>query len=158
MIPPAPINLKNKKAWCQVPRDLSLYLIEDYPKCESLFRPQQYIDGMALHPDCSFLFVHSDRYFFIIHVALDDKGFFYYGYELDEPDHGGGCYPSPKWRDHKKARTLRKCLLNALNHIKQMSFYHGHPPYPLYVRAATEALPKLYKQRPRQMSIFDIID
>ena len=138
--------------------DLPVIAIEDYAKVDQLIKPQEQNDQKVLHPDCAFVFAQSDTYFFTINVAKDIKGFYYFGYDLYETDSRGSCYPSSRWKDHKKSSTLRGCLINALNYIKESSKYHGQPPYPLYVRTATKALSKVKTSEVVQLSLFDCID
>ena len=150
-----PLNRNGKKSWQYWPDGMTIYAIKDFMEVEHLFHPQIQEEGRALHPDCSFLFAKSDNCFFVIHVAMDIDGFYHYGYTLDEPERGGGCFPSKHWKDHKKAATLKSCLLNALNMIKGMSMYYGHTPYPLYVRTATEAIKIVNESGVKQLSLFD---
>lgn len=138
--------------------ELPVFAIEDYSKVGQLIKPQVQNEHKVLHPDCAFVFAQSDTFFFAINVAMSEKGFYYFGYDLYEKDSGGGCYPSSRWRDHKKSTTLRGCLINALNYIKEKSKYHGQPPCPLYVRTATEALLKVKTSRVVQLSLFDFLD
>ncbi len=137
--------------------DIPVFAIEDFSKVEQLIIPQEQNEHKSFHPDCAFVFAQSNTYFFAINVAMDKKGFFYFGYDLYEPESGGGCYPSSRWRDHKKSSTLRGCLINALNFIKDKSKYYGQPPYPLYVRTATEALSKVKTSGVVQLTIFDFL-
>lgn len=139
-------------------RDVPLFDIGDFTKLESLIKPQQQEDGKALHPDCAFIFARSDTYFLTINVALDTEGYYHYGYGLYENEGGNSCYPSAHRRDHKKALTLRGCLLNALNHIRRMSKYCSAPSYPLYVRTATDAIRRVNEASVIQLSIFDFMD
>ena len=152
-----PLKVK-KKCWNMIASGLPVFAIEDYSKVGHLIKPQSQNEHKTLHPDCAFVFAQSNTYFFAINVAMDKKGFYYFGYDLYETDSGGGCYPSSRWRDHKKSSTLRGCLINALNYIKERSKYHGQPPYPLYVRTATEALSKVKTSGTIQLSLFDCFD
>lgn len=154
---PQPLKFK-KKSWILIVSDLPVFAIEDYSKVEHMIKPQIQNENKALHPDCAFVFAQSNTYFFTINVAMNEKGFYYFGYGLYEENSGGGCYPSSRWRDQKKSSTLRGCLINALNYIKEMSKYHGQPPYPLYVRTATEALSKVKTSGVVQLSLFDCFD
>lgn len=138
--------------------DLTVFAIEDYAKALELIKPQEQNEHGALHPDCAFVFAQTDEYFFAINVAMDAKGFYRFGYSLLEPDSGSDCYPSSRWRDHKKASSLKGCLYNALNYIKEQSKYQGQAPYSLYVRTATEAILKLQSSGVRQLSLFDLLD
>lgn len=147
-----------KKSWNMISSELPVFAIEDYAKVGQLIKPQVQNEHKALRPDCAFVFAQSNTYFFAINVAMDKKGFYHFGYALYETDSGGGCYPSSRWRDHKKATTLRGCLINALNYIKEKSKYYGHPPYPLYARTATEALSKVKTSGVVQLSLFDFLD
>ena len=131
-----------------------LFAIEDYTKVGNLFKPQKQVEHKALHPDCAFVFAQSNSYFLSINVAMDEEGHYHFGYGLYEPEHGGGCWPSSHWKDHKKAYTLKGCLINALNHIKGMR----QLPHPIYVRKAIEAIAIVERSRIVQPSLFDFID
>lgn len=138
--------------------DLPVFAIEDYAKASELIKPQEQNEHKALHPDCAFIFAQTDAYFFAINVAMNANGFYRFGYDLYESDSGSTCYPSSGWKDHKKASSLKGCLVNALNYLKDKSKYQGQPPYPLYVRTATEAILKLQSAGVRQLSLFDYLD
>ncbi len=137
---------------------LPVFAIEDYAKVSELIKPQEQNEHKALHPDCVFVFAQTNTYFFAINVAKDAKGYYHFGYDLYEPESGGCCYPSSRWKDHKKSSTLKGCLINALKYIKEKSKYYGQPPYPLYVRTATEAMLKLQSAGVKQLSLFDFLD
>lgn len=152
------LKLKVKKPWNRIADSLRLFAIEDYVKVEDMIKPQRQNEYKSFQPDCAFVFAQSNTYFFAINVAKDEKGYYHYGYELLENESGSSCYPSSRWRDHKKASTLKGCLLNALNHIKTMCKYYGKPPYALYVKTATEAIAKVNSSGVIQLSLFDFID
>ncbi len=154
---PQPLKFK-KAAWSRIGSHFPVYAIEDYQEINHLIKPQEQRKGKAFRPDCGFVFAQSETYIFAINVAMDTKGYYYFGYDLNENEGGSGCYPSAHWKDHKKSLTLKGCVLNALNHIKGMCKYYDQPPYPLYVKTATAAISKLQSAGVKQLSLFDFSD
>lgn len=123
---------------------------------DMVLTPQVPIPGIALNPEVSFVLANEEDRFILIHVALDDKGNYCFGYNVHLDFCSSGCHPS-YWRDHKSADTLVKCVSKALDYLMELSFYYNTPPDRRLVKAVSQAKKKLNACRLRQMSIFDML-
>lgn len=104
----------------------------------------------VLMPQLFLAFKNIKTALFLVLVSRSPDGLYRYGFEIIHRS-GGGSMGFPSMNSHKVGKTLKECLINAMELCKSSKYD------PELAEAAQKALPLLTRIRTYQMTIFDIL-
>lgn len=104
----------------------------------------------VLMPQLFLAFKNTKTALFLVLVSRSPDGLYRYNFEIVHHT-GGGSMGSPSMNSHKVGKTLKDCLINAMEQCKSSEYD------PELAEAATKTLPLLTRVKTYQMSIFYIL-
>lgn len=104
----------------------------------------------VLMPQLFLAFKNIKTALFLVLVSRSPDGLYRYGFEIIHRS-GGGSMGFPSMNSHQVGKTLKECLINAMELCKASKYDTE------LAEAAKKALPLLTRVRTYQMTIFDIL-
>ncbi len=104
----------------------------------------------VLMPQLFLAFKNINKALFLVLVSRSPDGLYRYGFEIVHHT-GGGSFVYPSMNSHKVGKTLKDCLINAMELCKSSEYD------PELAEAAKKTLSLLTRVRVYQMTIFDIL-
>lgn len=136
-------------------RQMEVRDLEDFR--DAVLTPQIEVEGKALKPELSLAVVNEHDFLFIIHVAKDCGGRYYFGYTVIQGTEYKGCYPQHHFNSNPETETLVRCLLDALEYCKHKLYRLNSPKKVRVVKAANRAIKRVKVCRLKQLTIFDMM-
>lgn len=128
--------------------DKNLYDIADYRELD--VEPEDSNEHGVLMPQLFLAFKNIKTALFLVLVSRSPDGLYRYDFEIIHRS-GGGSMGFPSMNSHKVGKTLKECLINAMELCKASKYDTE------LAEAAQKALPLLTRVRTYQMTIFDIL-
>lgn len=128
--------------------DKDIYDMADYRELD--IEPETPNEHGVLMPQLFLAFKNIKTALFLVLVSRSPDGLYRYGFEIIHRS-GGGSMGFPSMNSHKVGKTLKECLINAMELCKASKYDTE------LAEAAKKALPLLTRVRTYQMTIFDIL-
>lgn len=142
------------KVFSRVLGNIQVRDLEDFREIE--LTPQMSCAGKSLSPQVSFAVANEYNFLFIIHISMNEKSQYVFGYEIYSGDNGSTCYPKLRRNQHPQTETLARCILDALKYCK-LSVYHYPKDRIKVIKAVNRATRLINECRLKQFTIFDML-